>query len=179
MGKLFAYMGDELIRSDTQTKSEAEPSVEKDEQELALVQRMLLGEAADGADIGIAIATRDRCVAINQYGAEALGYSREELLTKRPQDLTAMTDSEVAAIVQELQSHGAATGVTTLVDSSGTSVRVHFEAFVLGQPVVVLGIWRPAETARAAGADGQIRASREFPTIAKVLSDLSDSSTSS
>jgi PAS domain-containing protein len=172
-------MRDELIRSDTQTKSEAEPSVEKDEQELALVQRMLLGEAADGADIGIAIATRDRCVAINQYGAEALGYSREELLTKKPQDLTAMTDSEVATIVQELQSHGAATGVTALVKSSGASVQVHFEAFVLGQPAVVLGIWRPAETARVAEAEGRIRASREFPTIAKVLSDLSDSSTSS
>jgi PAS domain-containing protein len=170
---------DELIGSDTQTKPEAEPPVEKDEQQLALVQRMLLGEAADGADIGIAIATRDRCVAINQYGAEALGYSREELLAKKPRDLTAMTDSEVAAVVQELQSHGAATGVTALVNSSGASVQVHFEAFVLGQPAVVLGIWRPAETARVAEAEGRIRASREFPTIAKVLSDLSDSSTSS
>ena len=171
-------MRDELIGSDTQAKPEAEPPVEKDEQQLALVQRMLLGEAADGADIGIAIATRDRCVAINQYGAEALGYSREELLTKKPRDLTAMTDSEVAAVVQELQSHGAATGVTALIHSSGASVQVHFEAFVLGQPAVVLGIWRPAETVRVAGTDGRIRASREFPTIAKVLSDLSDSSTS-
>jgi hypothetical protein len=69
--------------------------------------------------------------------------------------------------------------VTALVHSSGASVQVHFEAFVLGQPAVVLGIWRPAEMARVAGADRRIRASREFPTIAKVLSDLSDSSTSS
>jgi PAS domain-containing protein len=152
--------------------------VPKDEQQLALVQRMLLGEAADGADIGIAIATRDRCVAINQYGAEALGYTREELLAKNPREVTAMTDSEIAVFLQELQSHGAATGVTALIHSSGDSVQVHFEAFVLGEPAVVLGIWRPAETTRIASADGRIRASREFPTIAKVLADLSDSSTS-
>jgi PAS domain-containing protein len=86
LGELFACVHDELIGSDTQTKPEAEPPVEKDEQQLALVQRMLLGEAADGADIGIAIATRDRFVAINQYGAEAVGYSREELMAKKPRD---------------------------------------------------------------------------------------------
>jgi hypothetical protein len=60
-----------------------------------------------------------------------------------------MTDSEVGAVVEELQSHGAATGVTALVDSSGASVQVHFEAFVLGQPPVVFAIWRPAGTVRS------------------------------
>jgi PAS domain-containing protein len=152
--------------------------VERDEQQLALVQRMLLGEAADGADIGIAIATRDRCVAVNQYGAEALGYSREELLAKKPRDLTTMTDLEVAAVVEELRSHGAATGATTLVHNSGASVQVHFEAFLLGLPAVVLGIWRPAGSVRVPDA-GRDRTTRDFPTITKVLADLSDSSTSS
>jgi PAS domain-containing protein len=153
--------------------------VEKDEQQLPLVQRLLLGEAADGAAIGIAIATANRCIAVNQYGAEALGYSREELLRKKPRDLTAMTDAEAAAVVQELQSHGAATGSTALIQSSGATVEVQFEAFVLGEPAVVLGIWRPAETAPMARTGRRSRASREFPTITKVLSDLSDSSTSS
>ena len=152
--------------------------MEKDEQQLALVQRMLLGEAADGAEIGIAIATANRCVAVNQYGAEALGYSREELLRKKPRDLTAMTDVEVGAVVQELRSHGAVTGTTALIQSSGASVEVQFEAFLLSEPAVVLGIWRPAETVPVARTE-RSRASREFPTITKVLSDLSDSSTSS
>jgi PAS domain-containing protein len=153
--------------------------VENDEQQLALVQRMLLGEAADGAEIGLVIATATRCVAVNQYGAEALGYSREELLRKKPRDLTAMTDSEVAAVVQELRSHGAATGTTVLIQSSGASVQVQFEAFVLGEPAAVLGIWRPAETLPVARTERRSRASSEFPTITKVLSDLSDSSTTS
>ena len=115
--------------------------------------------------------------AVNQYGAEALGYSREELLRK-PGILAAMTDAEVAAVVQELRSHGAVTGTTALIQSSGASVEVQFEAFVLSEPAVVLGIWRPAETVPVART-GRSRASREFPTITKVLSDLSDSSTSS
>ena len=153
--------------------------MEKNEEQLALVQRMLLGEAADGAEIGIAIATANRCVAVNQYGAEALGYSREELLRKKPRDLTAMTDSEVGAVVQKLQSHGAATGTTALIQSSGASVEVQFEAFVLREPVVVLGIWRPAETAPMVRTERRSRALREFPTITKVLSDLSGSSRSS
>ena len=89
-----------------------------------------------------------------------------------------MTDSEVAAVVQELQSHGAATGTTALIQSSGASVEVRFEAFVLGEPTVVLGIWRPAETVPVARTKRRNRASRELPTITKVLSDLSDSSIS-
>ena len=150
--------------------------MKNDERDLAHVQRLLLGEAADGADIGIAIATRDRFVAVNQYGAEALGYSRAEMLGKPPRELTTMTDSEAAKIIEELRSHGAATGEATLLHSSGSSVQVHFEAFVLGQPVFVLGIWRPAEPLRAPSRGRRDRSAREFPTISKVLADLSDAS---
>ena len=153
--------------------------MENDEQQLALVQRMLLGEAADGAAIGLTIATANRCVAVNQYGADALGYSREELLRKKPRDLAAMTDPEVAAVVEELKSHGAATGSTALIQSSGATVQIQFEAFVLGEPGVVLGIWRPVETLPLARTERRRRVAKEFPTITKVLSDLSDSSTSS
>jgi PAS domain S-box-containing protein len=54
-----------------------------------VVHTSLLGEGADGAEVGVAIYDDDgRYVAVNGHACELLGYTRDELLTHDVGDFT-------------------------------------------------------------------------------------------
>ncbi len=79
-----------------------------------LIQITLLGEAIDGAPVAVFVFDETgRYAAVNRYACELLGYTREELLSMRLDDLAVSRDDALerySAIVDGRASEG-----TTLV----------------------------------------------------------------
>ena len=77
------------------------------------VQMMLLGDAAEHAQVAIIVWNADRrYVAVNEKACELLGVSREELL-ERPVGTTNRSP-EVAAAIDRILGHTPASGTVTL-----------------------------------------------------------------
>ena len=76
------------------------------------VQRGLLGEAVDGAQVAVLVADEEGTyVAANRYACEMLGYSRDELLTLRVHDVIVAPDvhAHYARFVNEKRERGTIT----------------------------------------------------------------------
>ncbi|MFL6018266.1 MAG: PAS domain S-box protein [Gaiellaceae bacterium] len=74
-----------------------------------LVQIGLLGEAVDGAGVAVLVADETGAyVAANSYACEMLGYSRDELVTLRVQDVIVDddVDAHYARFVHEQHERG-------------------------------------------------------------------------
>jgi PAS domain S-box-containing protein len=101
-----------------------------------LIQASLLGEAVDNGPLPVFVADEDRrYVAVNRRACELVGYSREELLALRVDDL-----AENRPGSQQLLENGAAEGSIELRRKDGTLVTFAYRAggaMVAGMPVFV------------------------------------------
>jgi PAS domain S-box-containing protein len=101
-----------------------------------LIQAALLGEAVDNGPTPVFVADEDRrYVAVNRRACELLGYTRDELLALRVDDLAAEAPGW-----QEMLQNGAASGSATLRRKDGTTVEFAYRAgstVVAGMPVFV------------------------------------------
>jgi PAS domain S-box-containing protein len=101
-----------------------------------LIQAALLGEAVDNGPTAIFVADEDRrYVAVNRRACELLGYTRDELLALRVDDLAAGVPGW-----QEMLENGTAEGRTPLRRKDGTTVDFAYRAgstVVAGMPVYV------------------------------------------
>ena len=92
-----------------------------------LVQASLIGEAIDRGPVAVFVTDETgRYVAVNQYACDLLGYTREELLEKRTQDITAGGD--VAAHMAELAATRELAGRVTLVRRDGSTVDLDYRS---------------------------------------------------
>ena len=77
------------------------------------VQLGLLGEAVDGAQVAVLVADEHGAyVAANRYACEMLGYTRDELVTLRVQDVIVVdddVDAHYARFVNEQRERGTIT----------------------------------------------------------------------
>src|SRR5581483_5284060 len=86
------------------------------------IHQALIGEAGDCAAFGVSVYDEDgRFVAINQYAAELLGYSREELLRRDVADFTAGGIDRSVLLRSDLRE-----GVRLVHRPDGTSVPTAF-----------------------------------------------------
>ena len=79
-----------------------------------------------------------RYIAVNQFAAEMLGYTREELLKLRVTDVA--TGPDTVAHYSEMMTERQHAGVDTLTRKDGTQVEVRWsaaESRVAGMPVYV------------------------------------------
>jgi PAS domain S-box-containing protein len=103
-----------------------------------LIQASLLGEAVDNGPTPVFVADEERrYVAVNRRACDLLGYSREELLALRVDDLAVGAPGWQAMV-----EHGAGTveGSTELRRKDGTIVEFAYRAgatVVAGMPVFV------------------------------------------
>jgi PAS domain S-box-containing protein len=91
------------------------------------VQLGLLGEAVDGAQVAVLVADEHGAyVAANRYACEMLGYSRDELVTLRVQDVIVAddVDAHYARFVNEQQERG----TITLRRKDGSTFRYRYAA---------------------------------------------------
>lgn len=102
----------------------------------SLIQASLLGEAVDNGPAAVFVADENRrYVAVNRAACELLGYSREELLALRVDD--------VAADVSdwgEMQANGTLASAAELTRKDGTKLKFTYVAgatVVAGMPVYV------------------------------------------
>ena len=104
-----------------------------------LIQASLLGEAVDGGPLAIFVADEQmRYVAVNQYAADMLGYTRAELLELRVPDIA--RESEAPAQYDELVLARGRTGVAVLTRKDGTTLEFAYDAAetrVAGMPLYV------------------------------------------
>lgn len=117
-----------------------------------LLHQALLGEAADGASVGISVYDDDgRIVALNRRAAELLGYSRDELLTH---DIADFTEGGIDRAV--LRRSALREGVRLVHRKDGTTIPAAFvvgTARLAGLPYFVAVWWELApDDPRAAGA---------------------------
>jgi len=104
-----------------------------------LIQASLLGEAIDGGPALVFVADEHmRYVAVNQFAADVLGYTRSELLALRVSDVAAYADASDE--YGEVVLHGARRGKSTLTRKDGTTVTFRYvatETRVAGMPLYV------------------------------------------
>jgi PAS domain S-box-containing protein len=117
-----------------------------------LLHQALLGEAADGASLGISVYDDDgRFVAINRHAAELLAYTRDELLSH---DVADFTDGGIDRSV--LLRENVREGVRLVRRRDGTTKPVAFvvaPSRLAGLPYFVAIWWElPADDPRAASA---------------------------
>jgi PAS domain S-box-containing protein len=92
-----------------------------------LVQSVLLGDAVEHAPVAILVADDEmRYVAVNQYACELLGYTRGELLNKRITDIAQY--AEAPEQFKQIVASGELSGLTTVVRSDGTELKMRFRA---------------------------------------------------
>jgi PAS domain S-box-containing protein len=104
-----------------------------------LIQTSLLGEAIENGPVAVLVADEHgRYVAVNLAACNLLGYTREELLTKRATDVARY--EEAPAEWAELELQGSHTGVSTVTRKDGSTVEFAYVAgatVVAGMPVFV------------------------------------------
>jgi PAS domain-containing protein len=94
-----------------------------------LIQGALLGEAIDGASIGVFVADEHgRYVAVSEHAAQRLGYERHELLALRVGDIA--RDGTLADQFAELLRDGMRKGSVPLTRKDGTTVRFDYCAAI-------------------------------------------------
>jgi PAS domain S-box-containing protein len=87
-----------------------------------VVVQALLGEASDGAQVGISVYDDDgRFVAVNEHATELLGYKREELLAHDVADFTEGGIDRTVLLKAEIRE-----GVRLVHRKDGTAVPVAF-----------------------------------------------------
>ena len=92
-----------------------------------LVQAGLIGEALDRGPVLVFVADDDmRYVAVNQYAADVLGYTREELLSLKVTDIAHAPDT--ADIFADFVAHRQLEGATELVRKDGTLLKIGYRA---------------------------------------------------
>jgi PAS domain S-box-containing protein len=92
-----------------------------------LVQASLLGEAIDRGPALVFVADEEmRYVAVNQYAADVLGYTRGELLALRVSDVAAQPDAGRA--YADFVARPEAAGVTTIRRRDGTEIAFRYAA---------------------------------------------------
>ena len=92
-----------------------------------LVQSVLLGDAVEHAPVAILVADDEmRYVAANQYACELLGYTREELLSKRVTDIARYP--EAPEEFGQMVAKGELNGVTTVVRRDGAELKLRYRA---------------------------------------------------
>jgi PAS domain S-box-containing protein len=90
-----------------------------------LIQQTLLGEAVDGAPAAIFVLGDDRkYVAVNDYACRLLGYTRRELLSLDPEEVTPGSDLESS--LEELRREGMLRGTTKMRTKSGELIGVTY-----------------------------------------------------
>src|SRR3954454_7950814 len=91
------------------------------------VQIGLLGEAVDGADVAVLVADETGAyVAANSYACELLGYSRDELVTLRVQDV--IVDDDVDAHYARFVNEQHERGTITLRRKDGSTFPYRYAA---------------------------------------------------
>jgi PAS domain S-box-containing protein len=104
-----------------------------------LVQASLVGEAIDNGPMSVVVIDDDmNYVAVNRYAAEVLGYTREELLTKKVTDVAPGPDT--CRIFAEFDADPQREGVVDLVRKDGTRLTVGYSACkttIAGMPLYV------------------------------------------
>jgi PAS domain S-box-containing protein len=102
----------------------------------AWIQASLLGEAVDNGPAAVFVADENRrYVAVNRAACELLGYSREELLALRVDDVAADTSDW-----RTMETNGRLTSTVELRRKDGTTVQFSYVAGatkVAGMPVFV------------------------------------------
>jgi PAS domain S-box-containing protein len=92
----------------------------------ALIQSNLLGEAVENAALAVFVCDDDnRYVAVNRRACELLGYTREELLALRMNDVFAAPE-EALAHYQEVQAHLRHSGEHVLLRKDGGLVPMRY-----------------------------------------------------
>jgi PAS domain S-box-containing protein len=92
-----------------------------------LIQTSLLGEAVDTSPALVFVADESmRYIAVNQTACDALGYSRDELLGLRVEDIA----REPAAPTEydEMLARGRRQGVSLLTTKDGRTLEFHYSA---------------------------------------------------
>jgi PAS domain S-box-containing protein len=92
-----------------------------------LIQTALLGEAVDSGPALVFVADEEmRYIAVNEFAAEALGYTRDELLELRVSEVARERVSPDQ--YDELLLHGFHHGTSILTCKDGTPVELHYRA---------------------------------------------------
>jgi PAS domain S-box-containing protein len=92
-----------------------------------LIQTALLGEAVDGGPALIFIADEEmRYVAVNEFACRALGYTREELLAKRVDEVA--REPEAPTQFDEMLARGFRHGTAILTRKDGTTLEFLYRA---------------------------------------------------
>ena len=92
-----------------------------------LIQTALLGEAVDSGPALVFVADEEmRYIAVNEFAAEALGYTRDELLELRVSEVARERVSPEQ--YDEMLLHGFQHGTSILTCKDGTAVEFHYRA---------------------------------------------------
>ena len=104
-----------------------------------LIQASLLGEAIDRGPVAVFVADEEmRYVAVNQFAADLLGYTRTELLELRVTDVARATAS--TGEYGEMMASRARIGTSVLTRKDGTTFGFRYRAHetrVAGMPLYV------------------------------------------
>jgi PAS domain S-box-containing protein len=93
----------------------------------ATVQSLLIGDAMEGAPAAVFVADdRRRFLAVNRFACELLGYTRDELLALRADELT--DNDAFGDRFEELRTTGHVDGSVALRRKDGSLVRVRYTA---------------------------------------------------
>jgi PAS domain S-box-containing protein len=116
-----------------------------------LIQESLIGEAIDHGPVAVLVAGDDmQYLAANEYAAELLGYTREELLELRLPDLA--RGQGVSERFEEVVAHRRHDGEETLTRKDGTEITAKYltkETTVAGLSVFVAVMWPVREPAQS------------------------------
>jgi PAS domain S-box-containing protein len=94
------------------------------------MQSTLLGEALEHASVGVVVFDAEGTyLAVNRYGAELLGYTRNEFLSLRPDQLSVRPREEIAGAMAELERRGRNGRTTTILRKDGSKVGVRYRSF--------------------------------------------------
>lgn len=92
-----------------------------------LIQASLLGEAIDHGPVAVFVADDElRYIAVNEFACSLLGYSREELLGLRVNDVA--PNGAAGADLADFVAHRASNGESRLVRKDGTEVAIAYRA---------------------------------------------------
>jgi PAS domain S-box-containing protein len=121
------------------------PSVVLSSTEIDPVQETLLGEALEHAPVGaLVLDETGRYLAANRMACRLTGYTREELLEKRPSELDA-DPATVPARLEEMTSGQLVHGTSRARRKDGTVIEVEFRVGATrsgGLPHYVFVFWR-------------------------------------
>jgi PAS domain S-box-containing protein len=108
-----------------------------------LIQASLLGEAVDSGPVAIFVADEQmRYVAVNQYAATLLGYTRAELLGLRVTDV--IRTPEAPGEFELMMLHRERTGTTVATRKDGKELDLAYRASetrIAGMPLYVSVCW--------------------------------------